>query len=94
MSETKWVPDGRGILAIYQQAGPTFSRGQIGYIPDSGGPLQPITRDTNRYATLTLSADGKTLASVQVKTTQNLYLLPGAGSKDGDSNPWFHKGWK
>ena len=92
LSESKWLPDGRGILTIYQQAGPTFSRGQIGYIPDSGGPLQPITRDTNRYATLTLSADGKTLASVQVKTTQNLYLLPGAGSKDGDLKPLVPQG--
>lgn len=92
VSETKWVPDGRGILAIYQQAGPTFSRAQIGFIPDSGGPLQPITRDINSYATLTLSADGKTLASVQVKTTQNLYLLPGAGSKDPDLKPVVPQG--
>jgi serine/threonine protein kinase/Tol biopolymer transport system component len=92
VSESKWLPDGRGILAIYQQAGPTFSRAQIGYIPDSGGPLQPITRDTNRYATLTLSADGKTLASVQVKTTQSLYLLPGAGSQDADLKPVVSQG--
>jgi Tol biopolymer transport system component len=92
VSELKWVPDGRGILAIYQQAGPTFSRAQIGFIPDSGGTLQPITRDTNRYATLTLSADGKTLASVQVKTTQSLYLLPGAGSQDADLKPLVSQG--
>ena len=90
--ELKWLPDGRGILADYQQAGPGFSRAQIGFIPSGGGQLQPITRDTNRYATLTLSADGKTLAAVQLKTTQNLYVLPSAGSLGEDSKPVFPQG--
>jgi Tol biopolymer transport system component len=88
----KWLPDGRGILADYQQAGPGFSRAQIGFIPRGGGPVQPITRDTNRYATLTLSADGKTLASVQQKISLNLYVLPGTGSLSGDSKPVFPQG--
>ncbi|MFZ0773343.1 MAG: protein kinase [Candidatus Sulfotelmatobacter sp.] len=90
--ELKWLPDGRGILAVYQQAGPSFSRAQIGFISDAGGQIQPITRDTNRYTTLTLSADGRTLASVQLKTTQNLYLLPGAGSPTADFKPLFPQG--
>ena len=90
--ESQWLPDGRGILALYQQAGPGFQRAQIGFIPSGGGQLQPITRDTNRYLTLTISGDGKTLASVQLKITQNLYLLPGAGSQSGDSKPVFPQG--
>jgi Tol biopolymer transport system component len=90
--ELKWLPDGRGILADYQQAGPSFSRAQIGFIPSGGGPLQPITRDTNRYLTLTLSADGKTLASVQQKTTQSLHILPGAGSQNADSKALIPQG--
>jgi eukaryotic-like serine/threonine-protein kinase len=90
--ELKWLPDGRGIFAVYQQAGPRFSRSQIGFLPDAGGELRPITRDTNTYTTLTLSADGKTLASVQLKTAQNLYLLPGAGSQSADFKPVFPQG--
>jgi serine/threonine protein kinase len=90
--ESNWLPDGRGILAIYQQAGPSFQRAQIGFIPSAGGQLQPITRDTNRYLTLTTSGDGKTVASVQVKITQNLYLLPGAGGQSGDSKAVFPQG--
>ncbi|MGC2792099.1 MAG: protein kinase, partial [Candidatus Sulfotelmatobacter sp.] len=90
--ESKWLPDGRGILAVYQQAGPSFQRSQIGFIPSGGGQLQPITRDTNRYLTLTISGDGKTLASVQLKITQNLYLLPGIGSQSGDSKPVVPQG--
>ncbi len=90
--ESKWLPDGRGILVVYQQAGPSFQRAQIGFIPSGGGQLQPITRDTNRYLTLTTSADGKTLASVQLKITQNLYLLPGTGSQSPDSKPVVPQG--
>jgi len=90
--ELHWLPDGRGILAAYQQAGSDFLRPQIGFIPADGGQLQPITRDTNRYATLTLSADGKTLASVQLKTSQNLYLLPGTGSQSADVKPLIPQG--
>ena len=90
--ELKWQPDGSGILADYQQAGPSYSRAQIGFIPSAGEAIQPITRDTNRYATLTLSADGKTLASVQQKTTQSLHILPGTGSQSGDSKPVLRQG--
>ena len=90
--ELKWLPDGRGILAIFQQAGPSFQRAQIGFVPGSGGQIQPITRDTNRYLTLTTSGDGKTLASVQLKITQNLYLLPATGGQSVDSKPVFPQG--
>jgi serine/threonine protein kinase len=90
--ELKWLPDGGGILGLYQQAGPSFQRTQIGFIPSGGGQLQPITRDTNRYLTLTISGDGKTLASVQLKITQNLYLLPATGGQSADSKPVFPQG--
>ena len=87
-----YLPEGRGILALYQQAGPSFLRAQIGFISSAGGQLQPVTRDTNRYITLTRSADGKTLASVQLKTTQSLHILPGAGSQSADFKPVFPTG--
>ena len=87
---TKWLP--QGLLAVYQAAGPNFVKAQIGFIPGDGGPLHPITRDTNQYQTLTLSADGKTMASVQLKTSHNFYVLPGAGSQTADMKPLFPQG--
>ena len=81
-AEVKWLPS--GLIVVYQQTGPQFGHPQIGFVPSDGGELHPITRDTNRYATLTVSADGKTLASVQQKSTQSLYILPGAGSQSAD----------
>jgi serine/threonine protein kinase/Tol biopolymer transport system component len=87
VSQLQWPPDGNGLFVDYQQAGPNFQRAQIGFLPRDGGALQPITRDTNSYSTLTLSADGRTLATVQVKTAQNLYLVPGTGSQTIELSP-------
>lgn len=71
----KWMPDGKGLLALYSQKGPDyFQQAQIGFVPDGSGRINPITRDTSSYATLTVSSDGKTLATIQTKTSQNLYL--------------------
>jgi hypothetical protein len=41
---------------------------------------------------LTLSADGKTLATVQTKTTQYLYVLPAVGSQSPTANPLLPQG--
>jgi serine/threonine protein kinase len=78
--QLKWLPGGRWLLAVFSEKGPNQERTQIGLLSGKG-QLQPITRDTNRYITLTLSADGKSVSSVQLKTTRTLTLL------DGDSSP-------
>jgi eukaryotic-like serine/threonine-protein kinase len=76
-----WLPGGQWLLARYDQKGPSYLRSQIGLISHAGGQIQPITRDTNTYDTLTMSADGKTAATVQVRTASSLSLLPGAGAQ-------------
>ena len=76
-----WLPGGQWILARYDQKGPNYVRSQIGLISHAGGQMQPVTRDTNEYETLTVSADGKTAATVQERTTASLSLLPGAGTQ-------------
>ena len=89
----KWLPDGRGVLSLYSRKGPDYyQRSQIGFVAEGANQLQPITRDTNSYATLTLSADGKTLATVQTKSTQNLYVLPATGSQSSTANPVLPQG--
>jgi len=81
MFEVVWLPGGQWLLARYNQKGPSYVRSQIGMVSHSGGQIQPVTRDTNEYDTLTLSADGKTAATVQVRTAYSLSLLPGAGTQ-------------
>jgi serine/threonine protein kinase/Tol biopolymer transport system component len=78
--ELSWLPNGRWLVARFQEKGPSFGRGQIGLIAHGGGLIQPITRDTNGYAALTLSADGKVAATVQIRSMHNLTLLGGSGT--------------
>ena len=87
-AELKWSPDGRTLFVMYVQ-GANFLRGQIGFFSGAGGDIEPITRDTNRYAGLTLSADGKTLATVLTKRLANIYILATAGNDSGGAKPLF-----
>jgi eukaryotic-like serine/threonine-protein kinase len=81
-----WLPDGRQILINYWTRPDTY-RGQIGWLSSTGGDIHPITRDTNRYDSISASADGRTLATVQTKIGNNVYLLPGAGSQATQAEP-------
>jgi serine/threonine protein kinase/Tol biopolymer transport system component len=87
LTDLKWLPDGRGLLATYQQNVMPFARSQIGFVSNPTGQFRAITKDTNSYQTLSVSADGKTLATVQQKATQTLYLLPPVGFAGNSPNP-------
>jgi eukaryotic-like serine/threonine-protein kinase len=82
-----WMPDRRSLLAIYESNIGFVTRSQIGFISDPAGQFHTITNDTNDYHTLTLSADGKTLATVQRRATQTLYLMPATGFAGNPPNP-------
>jgi len=82
-----WMPDRRSLLAIYENNIGYVTRSQIGYISHPEGQFHTITNDTNDYHTLTLSADGKTLATVQRRETQSLYLMPAAGFSGNPPTP-------
>ena len=82
-----WLPDRRGLLATYQKGFLFVARSQIGFVSNPGGQFHTITKDTNDYQTITLSADGKTLATAQQKRTQTLYLVPATGFAGNPPNP-------
>lgn len=79
--ELHWVPNGRGLMVAYGARPRIFQR-QIGFVAWPDGAFRTITRDTNSYRTLTLSADGKVAATVQDRTTHITNILPGTGSKE------------
>jgi Tol biopolymer transport system component len=85
--ELAWSPDGHEIYLSYQPKGANYLHYQIGWVSASDGEFHPITRDTNTYRTVSISADGKTLATVQTKATQNVYVIPGAGTEDSQPAP-------
>ena len=87
ITAVQWSADGDGLFVMYRQKGPELGRIQIGFAALSDGQVRPISHDTNTYSTLTLSADGKTMATVQQKTVSNLFVLPGAGSTSPNATP-------
>ena len=90
--EMEWSLAGDGVFITYQQKGANLGRNQIGFVPFSSGKVIPISRDTNNYSTLTLSADRKTLATVQQKAASNFYVLPGDGSTSPSVSPFVSDG--
>jgi serine/threonine protein kinase len=77
--DTKWMPDGRGIVIVYRDKATNFSRGQLGFVSYPEGKLEPVTNDTSNYNTVTVSSDGKTLTTIQSQVVSELDLLPAAG---------------
>jgi eukaryotic-like serine/threonine-protein kinase len=81
--ELAWLPTGSGLLMIYSHmllnniAG---LRTQIGYLSLPRGTFRTVTNDTNSYSTLTLSGDGKSLATVQVQSSGEIDVLPASAS--------------
>ena len=75
-----WLPDGRGLLVQYQDVSTGLNHNQIGFVSYPDGQFRTITKDTNSYESLSLSADAKTLATVQLKRLYTLYAVPAAGT--------------
>src|SRR5271156_131078 len=77
-----WLPDSRGLLALYRSPKNGFHTEQIGFVP-AGGPeetVREISKDTSNYATLSVSADSRNIATVQQKFFAAMYVFPAAGT--------------
>jgi serine/threonine protein kinase len=80
------IPNSNWLLTIASPKGANSEQSQIAVLSPNG-LLQPVTRDTNRYQSLTVSGDGKSAASVQVKLTHSLFLLSGGASPKSSAQP-------
>ena len=78
-TEAVWLPDAHGVAVTYIGPETGFTLDQIGFFSLPDGKFRPITNDTNSYTNLTLSADAKTLATVQGKTLHTFYFVPAGG---------------
>ena len=76
-----WLPDGRGLLVLYKDKETGFSKGQIGYVRYPQGDFTPITRDTDDYSSLSLSADGRQLATVEHLSNFDLEIAEMIGNR-------------
>jgi serine/threonine protein kinase len=73
-----WLPDGRGMLVLGQL--PYAAQWQIFFVSYPDGKVTPVTRDTNSYVDLSLSADGRSAATVlrQAHLTESVVTLGGS----------------
>jgi serine/threonine protein kinase len=76
-----WAPDGRGIFVAYVPRGEHLSvQTQIGLFSYPDGAFRPITNELTDHISLSLSADGHTLATVQMETSTQIVLMPPSGA--------------
>ena len=71
-----WLPDQSALLVAASGRDSNFNRYQIGEISYPGGIYKPITNDTNSYPTVSISADGKTIATVQSQYNGKIDTAP------------------
>ena len=73
----QWMPDGRGLLISHETLA-SFGNFQISFLSFPSGASSPITNDLNSYdpSTLSVTADGHTLATVQEQRSFGLWVMP------------------
>ena len=79
VDDFQWLPDGSGLLlaAIEKTAAPA----QLWVVNYPGGQARKISNDLSYYLSVSVTADGRTLASVQQNQTSAIWVGPG---KDPD----------
>lgn len=82
-----WSPDGSGLLVTYETNIGYETRNQIGFISNPSGAFRSITSDTNHYGEVSVSSDGATLSSVQLKVSHTLYTMPANGFTANPPSP-------
>ncbi len=80
IGEIEWMPDGQGF--IMSAADLTASGPQLWQIDYPSGGARRVTNDLNNYIGVSLSADGRSIATVQAENTSNLWVVPVGGSGD------------
>jgi eukaryotic-like serine/threonine-protein kinase len=68
-----WLPDSTGMFLQCRSPEMNF-RSQIKFQPYPSGALQNVTNDLNEYQDVTVTADGKALATVQRQKSSAVYL--------------------
>jgi Tol biopolymer transport system component/predicted Ser/Thr protein kinase len=76
-SALAWLPNGKDLAVIFASPESNFNVKQVGLVGSADGKFRPITADTNDYATLSVSSDGATIATVMFQPQRDIYLSSG-----------------
>ncbi|MGA8151988.1 MAG: hypothetical protein WB952_13635 [Terriglobales bacterium] len=75
--ELAWLPDGKNLAMVFATPESNFSLQQVGLLTPQDGKFRPITADTNDYATLSVSSDGATIATIMRQSQRDVYVSSG-----------------
>jgi eukaryotic-like serine/threonine-protein kinase len=86
-SSVAWMPDGRGLMLVYTDRSTGFQRSQLGFLSFPEAQFHALTNDTSGYQTLSISADGKSIAAMQRQGSNSVVLLPASGQGNSTTVP-------
>jgi eukaryotic-like serine/threonine-protein kinase len=86
-SSIAWMPDGRGLMLVYTDRSTGFQRSQLGFLSFPEAQFHALTNDTSGYQTLSISADGKSIAAMQRQGSSSIVLLLSSGQGNGTAVP-------
>ena len=78
-----WLRDGGGLLALYNGIGTNYTRRQIVQISYRDRRARALTHDINDYSDLSISADGRMLATVLNQDHFDLFVAPASDLSNG-----------
>ena len=84
-TNVSWLPDGSALAVTFRNAETNFARQQIGLISYPEGKFRPITADSDDYATLSVSSDGKTIATLMQQSVRDVYVSSGQKADYSDA---------
>jgi serine/threonine protein kinase/Tol biopolymer transport system component len=91
-SSIAWLPDGRGLMLVYTDRSTGFQRSQLGFLSFPEAQFHALTNDTSGYQTLSISADGKSIAAMQRQGSASIALLPASGQGNPTTVPGVPNG--
>ena len=80
LSQPAWLPDGSGLVVRYSKK--KASNQQIGFVTYPAGNFRTVTKDIDSYSAVSISGDGRTLATVQNEDSFKLYVMPSEGKTE------------
>jgi Tol biopolymer transport system component/DNA-binding winged helix-turn-helix (wHTH) protein len=76
VGQVAWQDDGQGLVVVASQGVTSLLAEQIWQIYTPGGEARRITNDLSGYRGVSLSADSRTLATVQSTRVSHIYVAP------------------
>ena len=76
LEDPVWMPDGKNLLLLSTSPETNFNSAQLALLSYPDGLLTQLTKDTSNYRTISVSSDGRTIATSQGQPVTALQIAP------------------